>query len=74
MNQLIEIGMEHADKNYAFRHTERHCHQLSIQTNVLVKNIAAEFLKFSHEDFEKLRQAAEKKYSDLVGVADVLKN
>ena len=66
MNQLIEIGMEHADQNRAFRHAEQHCHQLSIQTNVLVKNMAAEFLKFSHEDFEKLRQAAEKKYNELI--------
>ncbi len=71
MNQLIEIGMEHADQNRAFRHAEQHSHQLSIQTNVLVKNMAAEFLKFSQEDFEKLKRAAEKKYNELVGIEDI---
>jgi hypothetical protein len=71
MNQLIEIGMEHADQNRAFRHAEQHSHQLSIQTNVLVKNMAAEFLKFSQEDFEKLKRAAEKKYNELVSIEDI---
>ena len=74
VNQLIEIGMEHADQNRALRRAEQHCHQLSIQTNVLVKNMVAEFLKFSPEDFEKLKRAAEKKYNELIGIEDISKN
>lgn len=74
VNQLIEIGMEHADQNYAHRRAEHHCHQLSIQTNVLVKNMAAEFLKFSQDDFEQLKQAAEKKHKELIGIENISKN
>ncbi len=74
INQFIEIGMEHADQNHALRHAEQYCHQLSIQSNVLIKNMAAEFLKFSPDDFEKLKRAAEKKYNELIGIEDISKN
>lgn len=66
MNKLIEIGMENADQNRVRRHAEQHYYQLSIQTNVLVKNMAAEFLKFSQGDFDKLKRASEEKYNELV--------
>jgi hypothetical protein len=69
VNQLIQVGLHHwfIDGNNAKTDTavEKHCHQIIIQMNALIKNMSVEILKLNREDFEKLQQAAAIKYSDL---------
>lgn len=73
------MGMHYADsdnpymqnqhmQNQPDKQVEQHCHQLIIQMNALIKNIAAEMLKFNQDDFEQLRQAALMKYNEVVKV------
>ena len=70
INKLLQVGMYHlseeqSNKNLA---VEKHCHQLIIQMNAMIKNLSAETLKFNAEDFEKLRQASVLKYNELSSV------
>ena len=77
INRLPGIGMNcvdeenhHAELDQSNKQVEQHCHHLIIQMNALIKNMSAEMLKFTQEDFERLRQAAMRKYNDLL-VANV---
>lgn len=67
INQLIHLGMQNIEdkRRAAHRPVEKHCHQLIIQMNALVKNLSAEILKFDQNDFEKLREATAIKYNEL---------
>lgn len=66
VNQLIQIGMYHLDeKPISGSPIDAHCQQLIMQTNVLVKNLAAEILKFGQGDFEELRRVADIKYNEI---------
>lgn len=73
INRLLGVGMNcvneenhHSELNQPNREVEQHCHQLIIQMHALIKNMSAEMLKFTQEDFERLRQAAMGKYNDLL--------
>lgn len=69
INQLIQVGLHHwFEKNEISKEkpiVARHCHQLIIQMNALIKNLSVELLKFNREDFEKLQEAAAVKYNEL---------
>lgn len=69
INRLIQVGLHHWFENNAtispVTTTERHCHQLIIQMNALIKNMSIELLKFTQEDFEQLHAAAVNKYNEL---------
>jgi len=67
INQLIKLGMKQLEEgNTVMQPIEKHCQQLIIQMNALVKNLSAEILKFDQEDFEQLRQATAIKYYELI--------
>lgn len=68
INQLIQVGLHYWYENQEKPHQliEQHCQQLIIQMNALIKNMSAELLKFSPEDFEQLQQATTRKYKELV--------
>jgi hypothetical protein len=65
LNQFIQLGMEYATQNRAQKQVDQYCHQLTIQTNALMKSMTAHFLKMTPEDFEKLKDAASNRYYDL---------
>lgn len=67
VNRLIAMGLHfmHYDEHQKSTAIEAHCHHLIIQMNALVKNLSAEMLKFNQDDFERLKQASEKKYREL---------
>lgn len=68
INRLILVGMRYLETNQDVSTNalvEKHCHQLIIQMNALIKNISAEVLKFNSEDFEQLQKAASLKYDEL---------
>ena len=64
INQLLNVGVQNWNSKFEPNHIEQHCQQLIIQINALVKNLAVEILKFNHEDFERLRQAAIVKFNE----------
>ncbi|MDP3560953.1 MAG: hypothetical protein Q8R83_02090 [Legionellaceae bacterium] len=66
LNQFIQLGMEYATQNRAQRQAEKYCHQLTIQTNALMKSMTAHFLKMTPEDFEKLKLASVERYQELL--------
>jgi len=67
INQLIDLGIEHLEtKSTSLPLVERHCQQLIIQMNALVKNLSAEILKFDQSDFDQLRKVALNKYNELI--------
>lgn len=68
INRLILLGMRYLNvEDFASKPpVEKHCQQLIIQMNALIKNLSAEVLKFSQEDFEQLRQATIAKYNELI--------
>lgn len=65
INQLLVIGVQNWNVKSEANQLERHCQQLIIQMNVVLKNLAVEVLKYNQEDFEHLRQAAIVKLNDL---------
>lgn len=67
VNRLIVMGLYfmNYDEHQKITPVEAHCHHLIIQMNALVKNLSAEMLKFNQDDFERLKYAAEMKYSEL---------
>ncbi|HDO7865844.1 TPA: hypothetical protein ACT9AQ_001170 [Legionella pneumophila] len=66
---LIQVGLNHwferSDHLREKTAVEKHCHQLIIQMNALIKNISVELLQLNREDFDKLQQAALMKYNEL---------
>ena len=66
INRLVSLGMHYAEADYQHSQIEQHCHHLIIQMNALIKNMSAEMLKFSQEDFEELRRAASLKYNEIL--------
>lgn len=67
VNQLIQLGMKHIDSNINEPTVvEKHCQQLIIQMNALIKNLSAEILKFEQADFDKLRDATNIKHNELL--------
>ena len=67
INNLLQVGMHHFNKE-PFKTppaVEKHCQQLIIQINALIKNLSSEILKFNQNDFDQLRQAAIVKYNEL---------
>lgn len=65
-NKLIQIGMYHLDEeNNKITELEKHCQQLIIQTNALVKCISSKILDFNQQDFESLQKASIEKYEKL---------
>ncbi|WP_199739239.1 hypothetical protein [Legionella qingyii] len=69
INLLIQVGLNHwFERNDHLSEktaVEKHCHQLIIQMNALIKNISVELLQLNREDFDKLQQAALMKYNEL---------
>lgn len=69
INLLIQVGLNHwFEKNEPLNEktaVEKHCYQLIIQMNALIKNMSAELLKLNREDFDKLQQGALMKYNEL---------
>ena len=69
INQLVQVGLHNwfkdADNSKATPAVEKHCHQLIMQMNALIKNMSIEVLKLEREDFDKLQQAAAIKYNEL---------
>lgn len=69
INLLIQVGLNHwfEKKEPVSEKTavEKHCYQLIIQMNALIKNMSAELLKLNREDFDKLQQGALMKYNEL---------
>lgn len=65
INQLLIIGVQNWDNKSETNPLERHCQQLIIQMNAILKNLAVELLKFNQEDFEHLRQATIAKLNNL---------
>ncbi|MFO3289617.1 hypothetical protein SC408_10725 [Legionella pneumophila serogroup 1] len=68
INQLIQVGLLHwFEKNNSKTNqaVERHCYQLIIQMNALIKNMSEELLKFNQQDFAELQQAVVRKYNEL---------
>ncbi|MDP3706149.1 MAG: hypothetical protein Q8R24_09610 [Legionellaceae bacterium] len=68
INKLLQVGMYHLDEEQSNESpaVEKHCQQLIIQMNALIKNLSVEVLKCNQNDFEQLRQAAQSKYNELV--------
>ncbi|MDF1758653.1 MAG: hypothetical protein P1U74_10215 [Legionellaceae bacterium] len=68
VNKLVQIGMQHLGEEEIKSHNlaEKHCQQLIIQINALLKNVSAEILQFKQEDFEMLREASAIKYNELL--------
>ena len=69
INQLLQAGLLHHEQNIrndAQAVVSQHCQQLIIQMNALIKNMAAEILKFDHKDFEELRRASINKCNELI--------
>ena len=68
INSLLQVGMHHFNEEPFNTHTaaEKHCQQLIIQMNALIKNLSSEILKFNQDDFEQLRKAALSKYNELI--------
>ncbi|KTC78707.1 hypothetical protein [Legionella cincinnatiensis] len=69
INLLIQVGLNHwFEKSEPLKEktaVEKHCHQLIIQMNALIKNMSAELLKLNRDDFDKLQQGALMKYNEL---------
>lgn len=66
INDLIRLGMKSLNENdIKPRPIDKHCQQLIIQMNALVKNLSAEILKFDQKDFEQLREATIVKYNEI---------
>lgn len=66
LNQFIELGMTYFKQNRAEKHVMQYCCQLDIQTNAIMKNMAMHFLKMTTDDFERLKEAAAKRYQELL--------
>lgn len=71
INHFIGVGMNSMDNTQPSKpkfanQAEQHCQQLIIQMNALIKNMSAEMLKFNQDDFDKLKQVAAVKYSELL--------
>jgi len=65
-NKLLQTGMYHLyEENNKNTELEKHCQQLVIQTNTLVKCISSKLLDFNQQDFENLHNAALNKYEQL---------
>lgn len=68
-NKLIQIGMYHLDEvNNKDTELEKHCQQLTIQTNALVKCISSKLLDFNQKDFESLQKASIEKCNKLSNI------
>ena len=69
IKQFIEIGIYEIEQNYSEQSIkttiEKHCHQLDIQSNALLKKIAMQLLDLSFEDLEAFKKLSEKKYIEL---------
>ena len=67
INKLLQVGMYHFNEEPSNESpaVAKHCHQLIIQMDALVKNISVQILKLNPNDFEQLRQAATGKYNEL---------
>ncbi len=67
VNRLILMGLHFINYDEYQKSTpiEVHCQHLIIQMNALIKNMAAEMLKFNQNDFEQLKQASEIKYREI---------
>lgn len=66
INDLIRLGMQHLNEDdIKTRPIDKHCQQLIIQMNALIKNLSAEILKFGQNDFDQLREAIIVKYNEL---------
>jgi len=69
IKQFIESGMYELEHHYSEQWhksaIEKHCHQLDIQSNALLKKLAMKLLDLSFDDLEMFKQLSEKKYSEL---------
>jgi len=66
INEFIITGMQNADNaNQEKSIVEEHCHQLTIQMNVLLKKLSEKILDLTKEDFNELRAASIEKYRQL---------
>ena len=66
VNYLIQLGIRYlSNDEIKTQPIEKHCQQLIIQMNALIKNLSAEILKFDLKDFEQLRMATIVKYNEL---------
>ena len=72
ITKMAEIGLmitenEHHKNghNEGFSDIEKHCFNLIIQMNALIKNMASETLGYGTEDFNKLLDLSTNKYKEL---------
>lgn len=71
-SQLVGLGIKHLgnENSMSSSKLEKHCQQLIIQMNALIKNLSVEILKFDQKDFEQLREATAVKYNELLGSSE----
>ena len=67
INKLLQVGIYHfwEEPSNERPAVEKHCQQLIIQMNALIKNLSVEILKIDQNDLEQLRNAALNKYNEL---------
>jgi len=67
INKLLQVGIYHFGEEPSNERpaVEKHCQQLIIQMNALIKNLSVEILKIDQNDLEQLRNAALNKYNEL---------
>ena len=70
LNQFIQLGMEYVTPHRSHKQAEKYCHLLTIQTHALMKSMTANFLKMTPDDFDKLKDAASKRYEDLLSATE----
>ncbi len=67
INELVILGDQVCDERpIHVSAIEQHCQQLIMQMNVLIKNLAAEILKFESSDFATLMSKVVKRHQDLL--------
>lgn len=65
INRLLQVGMHYMHAEERARPGKHYYQQLMIQSYVLIKQLAADILKYEKQDFDELKEAATKKAHEL---------
>lgn len=68
IKQFIEVGiyeLENTNNNNE-KNIESHCHQLTIQSNALLRKISMKLLDLSSDDLEIFKSVSKKKYQQIL--------
>ena len=75
ITKMAEIGLMVTENQSKIRSPEdkysdieKHCFKLTIQINALLKNLAANNLGYSENEFKKLTEVSINKYKELLGL------